>query len=272
MVRYLGNSAPQVIGTNFENTQSNLRLKFDQSPGAGIPGNVSFQYRTTANGAWLYQADSNYTNFRTFDWNGLQIRIVREMNYDPFAHKITGTYVYATDTYPTSLYISGTLTSGSRSATGLSSNAEVTTGVLSQGGAGTIDVDLVNTFPSVLWYYNKAIGSNLLDIKLFGQYIKDPGEEQKSVGGATANQSHLIKCFIQQFWANNTNTWAALGGNVYASLSTDATNFPAGAINVAKVQVISNASAGTILRLTNRTTPASSSVTYWAYSISNLRN
>jgi hypothetical protein len=266
MVRYLGNSAPQVIGTNFENTQSNLRLKFDQS-------NIAFQYRTTENGDWLYDADTNYTYLRTFDSGGMHIRRVEEMGFNDPASKVTSTLMYAT-AFASPLLVYGGLgkiTSGGQGlGIGLSSTAEVTSGVVNQDSSTvTLDVDLT---AGTLWYYSNVIGSNLLDIKIFGQYIKNSNEDQKSVGGATANQSHLFKCFIQQFWANNTLTWAALGGNVYASLSTDATNFPAGAINAAKVQVISNASVGTILRLTNRTSPASSSVTYWAYSIGNLRN
>lgn len=78
--------------------------------------------------------------------------------------------------------------------------------------------------------------------------------------------ARLWKRWQQGVWydgANYTLQGAVLIGTAYNS---DGTNFPAGAVNAAKVQTIVS-STQVLLRVTNRTTPAPGSFTYWSYDI-----
>jgi hypothetical protein len=237
MVRYLGNSAPQIIGIRVENSSGNVFMQAADS-------NLTFYYKTSPSAA--------ATPIANFYYDG-----------------ISRLAIYGTLT-------TTTLTSETIEATYFTAFSDIQVNNWHKGSRAsvmdstvtTVDVDI----PTTYYITTSPVGYNLLDFKVMGTYSKNPSEPQKSSGVATggvagaANVSHLYKCFIQGLWANNNTQWGAEGGTVYASLNTDATNFPAGAINVAKVQIIANASAGAILRLTNRTTPASSSATYWAYS------
>lgn len=121
----------------------------------------------------------------------------------------------------------------------------------------TTDIDITPYLASSTQSYN------VLEISVFGQYVSD-------ISNSASAQARLFKQFTQGVWVNNSGTWVLDGGTVTASNNTDATNFPAGAINAAKVTLVVGAGTA-VLRLTNRTSPASTSITYWDWAIKNLR-
>jgi hypothetical protein len=81
--------------------------------------------------------------------------------------------------------------------------------------------------------------------------------------------SRLHKRWAQHlFWTGTT--WTIAGANLLGTAyNTDATNFPAGAVNASKVlSVVSGTTF--LLRLQNRTSPASGSSTYYEYNVNIL--
>jgi hypothetical protein len=120
---------------------------------------------------------------------------------------------------------------------------------------------------------NAATSYNFIKVMVFGQYIANTAASQNTSGVAGSSQSHLFKSFEQAAWANVASTFVVEGGTVTSSYNGDVTNFPAGAINAAKVLLVAGAagSGQIFLRLIQRTTPAAASATYYAFTVDILK-
>lgn len=117
----------------------------------------------------------------------------------------------------------------------------------------TTDVDLTSYLVAASNY------TQFLKITVVGMYINDVF--------APTTYSRINKSFVSGIWWNGTNF--ALDGPVieHQVYNTDSTNFPAGSTPTAgKVQIVIG--TGTVLlRLTNRTSPSTNSITYWNYKV-----
>lgn len=129
---------------------------------------------------------------------------------------------------------------------------------LNNASAANTDVDITN------YVTNSPFSLSSVTAYVQGQYIANTNATQVSSGVAASSQSHLSKSFKQNVWANSLPSYVLEGGTVFETYNGDVTNFPAGAINVAKVLLVAN-TVGVYLRLIQRTTPAAQSATYYSY-------
>jgi hypothetical protein len=120
------------------------------------------------------------------------------------------------------------------------------------GGDTTIDVDITGYFSANL------LSNYFMEARVNGVYVDNPATP------VTINR--LFKAWAQNI--NYTGSTYAIAGAVlmYAAYNSDATNFPAGAVNAVKVQTIVTATQ-VLLRFTNRTSPAGTSFTTYAYEV-----
>lgn len=120
-----------------------------------------------------------------------------------------------------------------------------------------VDVDLTAHFIAEIYY------SHTVELDVAGHYCAD------TVTPVFANNSRLFKQWVQNVHWNGTTyviAGAVLKNTVYNS---DATNFPAGAVNVAKVLLVVSATQ-VLLRLQNRTTPGGFSSTGYSFQMKKL--
>jgi hypothetical protein len=111
----------------------------------------------------------------------------------------------------------------------------------------TMDVDISQYFSAA------SNGFSYMDVVVVGLYDNTP-----------TSTARLWKAWQQGVWYDGTNFTLPGAALIGAAYTSDATNFPAGAINAVKVQTI--VSGATVsLRFTNRTSPAAGSLTYYSY-------
>ena len=132
---------------------------------------------------------------------------------------------------------------------------------LSSASAANTDIDLTSYIP-----YTGVFNYTTIDVKVQGAYVANTNAAQGNSGAAVSQQSHLFKGFHQGVWSNSLPSYILEGGTVYSTYQGDATNFPVGAINAAKVLLIAN-TTGVYLRLIQRTTPGAQSATYYTYKV-----
>jgi hypothetical protein len=120
-----------------------------------------------------------------------------------------------------------------------------------------VDVDLTTVFTVTLSQFS------LLKCSVSGQYLDVFGSP------TFAGSARLFKEWNQGISYNGT-TYAIVGASLIGTgYSSDATNFPLGAVNASKALVVVSATQ-VLLRMQNRTTPASGSVTYFSYYVEAL--
>ena len=126
-------------------------------------------------------------------------------------------------------------------------------------GITTLDIDLANFFTQSSNVYHYVV------VTVTGQYIPNPE--------VITTQSRLLKSWSACIWFNDTTGFWVIEGEVlqHAVFNSDATNFPAGAVTGGKAFLTGEGTASLALRLNNRTSPAVTSVTYWAYKIEVIR-
>lgn len=122
-----------------------------------------------------------------------------------------------------------------------------------------IDVDLTSYFPQVIEQ------NSYMKVDVAGIYIANPA----SITYATATR--LNKSWAQNIAWNGTTYLIAGAVLQYTAYNQDSVNFPAGAVNAAKVLTVVSSSQ-VLLRLQNRTSPAATSTTNYAYKIEILTN
>ncbi len=160
------------------------------------------------------------------------------------------------------------LSSNSASITGIvSAQVGIFSNNMSVGSGFTIYTGQVTQFNTDtvtdidLYFYLAAsqIWTQFLRITVVGLYINDQF--------APTTYSRINKSMVSGIWYNGTNF--QLDGPVieHQVYNTDSTNFPAGSTPTAgKVQLVIG-SGTVLLRLTNRTSASTNSVTYWNYKI-----
>ena len=98
-------------------------------------------------------------------------------------------------------------------------------------------------------------------IQVVGKYLNS-----FPAGTVYANSARLFKSWSQMIAFDGTN-YVLLGATLdFPAYNSDATNFPAGAVNVSKALLVASA-GGVVLRLQNRTTPAVGSATVFQYRV-----
>jgi hypothetical protein len=114
-----------------------------------------------------------------------------------------------------------------------------------------VDVDIT----SVLSATTNA-PSYFIDVDVVGTYFDAAG----------LNSARLFKNWAQMVHWNGT-TWTIAGAVLkFAAFNSDATNFPAGAVNASKALLVVSGTS-LLLRMQNRTTPAAGSVTGYRYNL-----
>jgi hypothetical protein len=236
---YTGTIGASSNGSSLTNNQlliGNTSIQSNIQPGAITVGSVS--------GAYFY---ANSTNIGSPYFNSNN--------------------QYAIYSGGTNMYVGGTISGGfitaiSMFTVGQSKRISGSLSLTSTSPANT-DIEL-NSYTSA-----GTTSYNFLRVAVFGQYIANTAASQNTSGASTLNQSHLWKTWDQGAWANVGSTYVLEGGTVTSSYNGDATNFPAGAINAAKALLVAGAagSGSLVLRLIQRTTPATGSATYFAYTI-----
>jgi len=94
-------------------------------------------------------------------------------------------------------------------------------------------------------------------IEVQGLYIND-------TTSPTPTYSRFFKVFAAGIWLNDTTgNYTVEGAVLDYSFNTDATNFAAGAVGAGKAFITGSGTSTVSLRLTNRTSPAVNSVTYF---------
>lgn len=95
-------------------------------------------------------------------------------------------------------------------------------------------------------------------IEVQGLYIND-------TTSPTPTYSRFFKVFAAGIWYNDTTgNYTVEGAVLDYSFNTDATNFPAGAVGAGKAFITGSGTPTVSLRLTNRTSPAVNSITYFS--------
>jgi hypothetical protein len=98
---------------------------------------------------------------------------------------------------------------------------------------------------------------NFLKVSVIGLYVNDPS--------APTAFARLHKSWVQGIWYNGA--WQIEGAALeQGAFNSDSTNFPAGAVNASRAQIVVNATQ-VLLRLTNRTSPSLNSTTTWIYTL-----
>jgi hypothetical protein len=175
------------------------------------------------------------------------------------------------NTAGSTLYASGSIQGGS--VTGLTYLTTDQRTIIA-GAYSLTSTSAANTDYDLSGYISASPTSyNFIKVMVFGQYIANTAASQNTSGVAGSSQSHLFKSFEQAAWANVATTFVVEGGTVTSSYNGDVTNFPAGAINAAKVLLVAGAagSGQIFLRLIQRTTPATASATYYAFTVDILK-
>lgn len=120
-----------------------------------------------------------------------------------------------------------------------------------------IDIDLLNYFSLSLDIQTVA----MIKVQVVGKYLNS-----FPAGTVYASSSRLFKQWTQMVTWDGAS-YQILGGVLdFAAYNSDATNFPAGAVNASKALLVANAS-GVWLRLQNRTSAAVGSATGFNYKV-----
>jgi hypothetical protein len=124
-----------------------------------------------------------------------------------------------------------------------------------------IDTDIAGILSGLTPFYEPSY-TNYVVCRVTGTY--DAGDN--------INYARITKNWQQAIFASGGSSWTIAGASLIGTgYQTDGTNFPVGAVNATRVQLVVSGSS-VFLRLTNRSSPAAFSQTTWGYYIHNNVN
>ncbi len=201
--------------------------------------------------------------------NALVVEDSSNPDSTPFVINTNGNVGIGTTSPTAKLSVSGSITATGDITTGLGTvtayylNSSTLNGKFIFKGSVTlintdtqVDIDLSAFLPG------DTKSTAQFDFRVVGTYVSDPA-------AATPTVARVAKSW-QQVVTYTGTTYSILGAALYGtSYASDSTNFPVGAVNATRILTVAN-TTGLVLRLVNRTSPATTSNTTFQYHVEQM--